>query len=115
MTSRAARPIYVISWANLPPRRVCVEGLGRRQPASIILCASSPLAGMALAEVMRECDLGKSALDRWIQRVHECGPTSAADNRTFEQNRLIELDREHARLKMEGDVLKQAALISAGK
>ena len=32
---------------------------------------------MALAEVMRECDLVKSTLDRLIQRVYECGPTAA--------------------------------------
>lgn len=70
---------------------------------------------MALAEVMCECDLGKSTLDRWIERVYECGPTAAADNRTPAQKRLIELDHVNARLKMEVDVLKQAALISAGK
>ena len=43
------------------------------------------------------------------------GSTAAADNRTPEQNRLIELERENARLKMEVDVLKQAALIFARK
>lgn len=66
-------------------------------------------SGKPRAEVMREYDLGKSTLDRWIQRVHACGSTAAADNRTSEQNRLIELERENARLKMEVDVLKQAA------
>lgn len=67
------------------------------------------------AEVMRECDLGKSTLDRWIRRLHACGSTAAADSRTPEQNRLIALERENARLKMEVDVLKQAALIFARK
>ena len=71
-------------------------------------------SGKPRAEVMREYDLGKSTLDRWIQRVHACGP-AAADNRTSEQNRLIELERENARLKMEVDVLKQAALLFARK
>ena len=55
-------------------------------------------SGKPRAEVMREYDLGKSTLDR-----------------TPEQNRLIELERENARLKMEVDVLKQAALIFARK
>lgn len=87
----------------------------RRQSASTALRTSSSLAGMALAEVMYECDLGKSTLDRWVERVYECGPTAAADNRTPAQKRLIELERVNARLKMEVDVLKQAALISAGK
>ena len=62
---------------------------------------------------MREHDLGKSTLDRWIRRVHACGPTAAADNRTPEQNRLIEPERENARLRTEVDVLRQAAPISA--
>lgn len=72
-------------------------------------------SGKPRAEVMREYDLGKSTLDRWIHRVHACGSTAAADNRTPEQNRLIELERENARLRMEVDVLKQAALIFARK
>lgn len=67
------------------------------------------------AEVMRKYDLGKSTLDRRIKRLHAFGSTAAADNRTPEQNRLIELERENARLKMEVDVLKQAALIFARK
>lgn len=72
-------------------------------------------SGKPRAEVMRGHDLGKSTLDRWIQRVHACGSTAAADNRTPGQNRLIELERENARLKMEVDVLKQAAPMFARK
>ena len=53
-------------------------------------------SGKPRAEVMREYDLGKSTLDRWIRRVHACGSTAAADNRTPEQNRLIELVRGRA-------------------
>lgn len=71
-------------------------------------------SGKPRAEVMREYDLGKSTLDRWIQRVHARG-SAAADNRTPEQNRLIELERENARFKMEVDVLKQAAPMFARK
>ena len=33
-------------------------------------------SGKPRAEVMREYDLGKSTLDRWIQRVHACGSTA---------------------------------------
>ena len=72
-------------------------------------------SGKPRAEVMREYDLGKSTLDRWIRRVHACGSTAAADNRTPEQNRLIELERENALLRMEVDVLKQAAPMFARK
>lgn len=72
-------------------------------------------SGKPRAEAMREHDLGKSTLGRWIQRVHACGSTAAADNRTPEQNRPIELERENARLKMGVDVLRQAAPMFARK
>lgn len=43
------------------------------------------------------------------------GSARAADNRTPEQNRIIELKQGNRRLRMEADVLKQAALIFARK
>ena len=43
------------------------------------------------------------------------GSTRAADNRTPEEQRLLDLEKENRRLKMEVDVLKQAALIFAQK
>lgn len=43
------------------------------------------------------------------------GSTRAADARTPEENGLIELERENKQLRMEVDVLKQAALTSARK
>lgn len=72
-------------------------------------------SGKPRAEAMREHDLGKSTLDS----LDPAGPcmrlNRRPDPRTPEQNRLIELERENARLKMEVDVLKQAALIFARK
>lgn len=71
-------------------------------------------SGKPRAEVMREYDLGKSTLDRWIQRVRARGSTAAADNRAPpRRNRLIEPERENARPRMEVDVLEQAALTFA--
>lgn len=72
-------------------------------------------SGKPRAEVMRGHDLGKSTLDRWIQRARACGSTAAADNRTPEQNRLIELERENSGLKTEAGVLRRAALTFARK
>lgn len=66
-------------------------------------------------EIMAEYDLGRSTLRRWINSINATGSSRAADNRTPEQNRIIELERENRRLKMEVDVLKQAALIFARK
>lgn len=83
------------------PRRF-TEDLRRRMVALVD-------SGRPRAEVMRGHDLGKPAPDRRIQRVRARGSTAAADNRTPGQDRLIELEREDAGLKMEVDVLRQAA------
>lgn len=71
--------------------------------------------GKPAAEIMDEYDLGSSTFHRWVRRVHDTGSTREADNRTPEQARLVELERENKRLRMEVDVLKQAALIFARK
>lgn len=71
--------------------------------------------GKPAHEIMAEYDLRKSTLRRWINAINATGSSRAADNRTPEESRLIELERENRRLKMEVDVLKQAALIFARK
>ena len=72
-------------------------------------------AGKPKREIMDEYDLGKSTVERWIKSINATGSPHAADNRTPEQNRILELERENRRLRMEVDVLKQAALIYARK
>ena len=72
-------------------------------------------AGKPKADVMREYDLSKSTVDRWVKAINATGSPRAADNRTPEQNRILELEHENRRLRMEVDVLKQAALIYARK
>lgn len=72
-------------------------------------------AGKPKREAMDEYDLGKSAMERWIESINATGSPRAADNRTPGQNRTLELERENRRLRMEVDVLKRAALICARK
>ncbi|OUP06197.1 hypothetical protein B5F33_10410 [Collinsella sp. An2] len=72
-------------------------------------------AGKPPGEIMREYDLGSTTLGRWIDSVDAAGSPHAADDRTPEQNRIIESERENKRLRMEVDVLEQAALIFARK
>ncbi len=72
-------------------------------------------AGKPKREIMDEYDLGKSTVERWIKSINATGSPRAADNRTPEQNRILELERENRRLRMEVDVFKQAALIYARK
>ena len=72
-------------------------------------------AGKPPSEIMREYDLGKSTVERWIKSINATGSPRAADNRTPEQSRIVELERENKRLRMEVDVLKQAAPMFARK
>lgn len=72
-------------------------------------------AGKPKLEAMDEYDLGKSTVERRVKSISATGSPRAAGNRTPEQNRILELERENRRLRMEVDVLKQAALIYARK
>lgn len=64
---------------------------------------------------MNEYGLDKNTVERWIESINATGSPRAADNRTPEQNRILELERENRRLRMEVDVLKRAVLIYARK
>lgn len=67
------------------------------------------------AEIIREYDLTESAFDRWIKQSQSTGSFREVDNRSAEENELIQLRKENQRLKMENDILKQAALILGRK
>ncbi|MDB0652292.1 IS3 family transposase [Bifidobacterium adolescentis] len=71
--------------------------------------------GKPACEIKDEYDISHSTLHRWVQGIRNSGSTKAADNRTPEQNELIELRKRNRQLEMEVDVLKQAALIFARK
>ena len=72
-------------------------------------------AGKPRAEIIREYDLTPSAFDRWVKRTNATGSTKERDNRTPEEQEMIQLRKENQRLRMENDVLKQAALVFARK
>jgi len=67
------------------------------------------------ADIVREYDITPSALERWIKNHQETGSFKAEDNRSQEENELVELRKEVQRLRMENDILKQAALIMGRK
>lgn len=69
--------------------------------------------GKPKREIMEEYNLGKSTVERWVKSINATGSPRATDDRMPEQNRIIEPGRENRRLRMEVDVLKQAALICA--
>lgn len=71
--------------------------------------------GKPRAELVREYELTPSALSSWIQKYNATGSFKAEDNRSVEEKELIKLRKEVQRLRMENDILKQAALIMGRK
>ena len=72
-------------------------------------------SGKLRSEIAREYDLTPSALNNWIRRMNATGSAKERDNRTPEGTELLRLRKENQKLKMENDILKQAALILAQK
>ena len=70
-------------------------------------------SGKPSREIRAEYDIARSTPRRRVQGIRNSGSTRAADNRTPEQNELIELRRRNRQLEMEVDVLKQAAPVFA--
>lgn len=71
--------------------------------------------GKPRAEIIKEYDLTKSTFDRWVQQYMKSGSFKEKDNRSEEENELIRLRKELKTLRMENDILKQAALIIGRK
>lgn len=71
--------------------------------------------GKPRKDIVREYDLTPSSLDNWIKQSQTTGSFQTKDNRTSEENELIKLRKESQRLKMENDILRQAALIMERK
>ncbi|MFC5700937.1 IS3 family transposase [Cohnella faecalis] len=63
-------------------------------------------SGKSRASLVKEYDLTASALDRWISQSQRTGSFAAKDNRTPEENEMLELRKENQRLKMENDIFK---------
>lgn len=71
--------------------------------------------GKTRAELIREYELTPSALNKWISNYENTGSFKHQDNLSDETKRLIALEKENKQLKMENDILKQAALIMGRK
>lgn len=67
--------------------------------------------GKSRSEIIREYDLSPSAFNRWVTEFNNTGSFKAKDNRTEEENRLQQLEK----LRMENDIIKQAAPIMGRK
>ena len=71
--------------------------------------------GKSRSEIVAEYDLTPSALDRWITQASQSGSFKTKDNRSPQEQELIALSKELKQLRMENDILKQAALIIGRK
>ncbi len=71
--------------------------------------------GKSKAEIVREYDLTPSALDKWVKNHQNTGSFNHVDNLSNEEQSLRKLRKETQQLKMENDILKQAALIMGRK
>lgn len=72
-------------------------------------------SGKSASEIVKEYDLTRSAFANWVQKYNKTGSFKACDNRTEEEKEIIRLKKENQQLKMENDILKQAALILGQK
>lgn len=72
-------------------------------------------SGKRKCDIVREYDIANSLLDKWIAQADNSGFFHDKDNRTPDQQELIELRKQNQQLKMENDILKQVALILGRK
>lgn len=77
--------------------------------------------GKRKCDICREYDIATSLLDKWLKQAETSGSFHEKDNRSPEQQELIELHKRLKQLEMENDILypkgyrQQAALILGRK
>ena len=71
--------------------------------------------GKKISEIVEEYGVSRSTVHKWKKDYNNSGSFKAKDNRSIEEKELIKLRKENNQLKMENDILKQAALILGQK
>ena len=72
-------------------------------------------AGKTVNEIEREYKITKPTIRGWRKQYENSGEFGAEANRSGEEKELRELRKEVRQLRMENDILKQAALILGRK
>ena len=67
------------------------------------------LNGKSKSSILKEYNLAPSSLDRWVSQHQNSGSFKEKDNRSDVENELLKVRKENQHLKMENDILKQAA------
>ena len=71
--------------------------------------------GKPAGDIINEYRVSRSALSKWIRFFAKSGSFKAKDNRSQLENDNKKLIKENQQLRMEVDILKQAALIMGRK
>lgn len=66
-------------------------------------------------EIIKEYDLTPSTFHKWLKQYNGSGSFKEIDNQTPQEKELIKLRKINQQLRMENDILKQAALIMGRK
>ncbi len=72
-------------------------------------------SGKRKCDIIREYNIASSLLDKWIAQAENTGSFKEKDNRSAQEQELIDLRKRNKQLEMENDILKQAALIMGRK
>jgi transposase len=73
------------------------------------------LSGKPVAQIVKEYGIAKQTINSWVSKYNNTGSFREVDNRSKEEAELLALRKEVKHLRMENDILKQAALILARK
>lgn len=79
---------------------------------SIVNLAKS---GKNKAEIVQDYGIGKSTIYKWVKEFENSGSFRHRDNLTSQELQLRKQEKELRQLRMENDILKQAALIMGRK
>lgn len=72
-------------------------------------------SGRSISAISREYEISKSTVSTWCKQHKNSGSFRAADNLSESEKELKLLRKENKQLRMENDILKQAALIMGRK
>ena len=71
--------------------------------------------GKKVSDIIDEYGIASSTVHKWKKDFNNSGSFKAKDNKTDQEKKLIKLRKENQQLKMENDILKQAALLLGQK
>ena len=72
-------------------------------------------SGRSTSDLVREYGITKTSINVWYRQQNTSGSFKASDNMSEGEKELLKLRKENKQLRMENDILKQAALILGRK